>query len=210
MAIPSVNWVTGLIYVPKDYMVQIAPPPREVRRLDLDTFRLKLRDLEDDPDGRPWPQTHRHDTETTMGGVTYARKIEILAPYTVTFQDGQYIVDLYGANSNVQDVTNLNQVSVRSANSAGLVQVGGGELTKADVDAAVWVESAQGAQVVVDAAMARKSRTNDDLLSDDPDAGYVLLDDDGLTPIVTQRLLDKHGNPVPIPEGVPARRQRVL
>jgi hypothetical protein len=40
--------------------------------------------------------------------------------YTVTFEDGQYAVNLVGANSNIADVVNVNQVSVRSANSAGL------------------------------------------------------------------------------------------
>ena len=40
--------------------------------------------------------------------------------YTVTFEDGQYAVNLVGANSNVGDRVNVNQVSVRSANSAGL------------------------------------------------------------------------------------------
>jgi len=35
-------------------------------------------------------------------------------------KDGQYAVNLVGANSNVGDVVNVNQVSVRSSNSAGL------------------------------------------------------------------------------------------
>lgn len=40
----------------------------------------------------------------------------------MTFEDGQYAVNLIGANSNIADRVNVNQVSVRSANSAGLVQ----------------------------------------------------------------------------------------
>ena len=53
--------------------------------------------------------------------MTLARTVEIINGYTVTFEDGQYAVNLVGANSNVGDVVNVNQVSVRSANSAGLV-----------------------------------------------------------------------------------------
>jgi hypothetical protein len=54
--------------------------------------------------------------------VQLARVIEILEPYTITFEDGAYAVNLVGANSNVADRLNLNQVSVRASNSAGLIQ----------------------------------------------------------------------------------------
>lgn len=89
--------------------------------MNIDEFRLILRDLEDDEDGRPWPQTHTHDTEVSLGGVVYARKVIILDPYTVEFEDDQYAVNLVGANSNVGDKVVQNQVSVRSNNSAGLI-----------------------------------------------------------------------------------------
>jgi hypothetical protein len=102
-------------------MTLIQSTPTEIRELNLDTFRLNLRDLEDDPDGRPWPKTHTHNTEQTVAGIQLARVINILDPYTVTFEDGQYAVNLVGANSNVADKTNVNQVSVRPQNSAGLV-----------------------------------------------------------------------------------------
>ena len=132
------------ISVPKDYMAQIQPPPQEIRRLDIDVFRMTLRDLEDDPDGRPWPRTHDHETEVTLGGVIYARKVRILAPYTVTFEDGQYAVDLQGANSNIAERTNVNQVSIRSNNSAGLQTVISGsgvtEQDKLDIANLVWEE----------------------------------------------------------------------
>jgi hypothetical protein len=68
----------------------------------------------------PFETTHNHNTITEIGGVTLARVIEIINNYTITFEDGQYAVNLSNANSNIGDVVNLNQVSVRSANSAGL------------------------------------------------------------------------------------------
>jgi hypothetical protein len=55
--------------------------------------------------------------------VVLAMVIEIINGYTVTFEDGQYAVNLVGANSNVGDKVNLNDVSVRSANSAGLIRL---------------------------------------------------------------------------------------
>ena len=123
MANPTVNWLTGVISIPKSYLTTVQILPTEILQLDTNLFRLKLRDLEDDVDGRPWPKTHLHNTTVVVGGVTLARVIEVLEPYTVTFEDGQYAVNLVGSNSNIGDRVNVNQVSVRSSNSAGLVDL---------------------------------------------------------------------------------------
>ena len=143
MADPTVNWLTGVISIPKSYLTTIQVAPTEIMQIDTDQFRLKLRDLEDDADGRPWPKTHLHNTTVVVGGVTLARVIEILEPYTITFEDGQYAVNLVGSNSNIGDRVNVNQVSVRSANSAGLV----------DLD--VLLASAYQGRVVIDTALGQ-------------------------------------------------------
>ena len=119
----SPNWITGVITVPRADMTLIQSVPTEIRQLNLNSFHQELRSIEDSADGRPWPKTHNHNTTVELGGVTYARVIEILDPYTVTFEDGQYAVNLSAANSNVGDKVNVNQVSIRSANSAGLVDL---------------------------------------------------------------------------------------
>lgn len=116
----SINWGTKIINVPKADLTHISG---DIYQLDIDDFRMELKGLEDSEDGMAFPNTHNHNTEVTIGGITYARMIEIINGYTVTFEDGQYAVNLVGANSNVGDVINLNQVSVRSANSAGLVVI---------------------------------------------------------------------------------------
>ena len=117
----SVDWDTRVIYVPKADMTLIQETPTEIRELNLNNFRLALKDLEDSEEGIVFPDTHRHNTEVTVAGLTLARVIEIINGYTVTFEDGQYAVNLPGANSNVGDVVNVNQVSVRTFNSAGLI-----------------------------------------------------------------------------------------
>ena len=122
----SVNWPIKVINVPKADMTLVQSNPFEIRQLDLNVFRLALKDLEDNADGMPFPKTHNHNTEITVAGITLSRVIEIVNGYTVTFEDGQYAVNLVGANSNVSDVVNLNQVSIRSANSAGLITVSSG------------------------------------------------------------------------------------
>ena len=114
----SINWGNSVISVPKADLTFLGGTEYE---LDLNAFRLELKDLEDSDLGMANLKTHNHNTEVTVAGVTLARVIIILAPYTITFEDGQYSVDLTGANSNVADVLNLNQVSVRSFNTAGFV-----------------------------------------------------------------------------------------
>jgi len=117
----GVNWATQVISVYKVDMTQIQTVPIAVYELDLNVFRLALKDLEDDEDGMVFLDTHSHNPPLEVGGVELARTVEIINNYTVTFEDGQYAVNLKGANSNVGDRVNVNQVSVRSANSAGLV-----------------------------------------------------------------------------------------
>jgi len=120
----SVNWVSGVITVPKADTTLLDSGPPEIRQHDTDAFRLALKALEDDEQGQHWPDTHVHETETTLAGVTYARKIRILAPYTVTYEDGSYRVNLVGSNNNIVDVLNYNSVQVVPANSAGLIAAG--------------------------------------------------------------------------------------
>lgn len=113
-------------------MLLVQSTPTEIRQLDLDAFRLELRDLEDNIEGAVYPVTVRHTQPTSISGVTLARVVEIINNYTVTFEDGQYAVNIIGGNSNVGDVTNVNQVSVRTANSAGatITNIGSGLSTQ--------------------------------------------------------------------------------
>ncbi len=119
----TIDWGAKVINVPKADMTLVSSSPFEIRELDINTFRLALRDLEDNVEGVPFIITHNHNTTVTVGGVTLARVVEIINGYTVTFEDGSYAVNLVGANSNIGDVVNLNSVSVRAANSAGLTEL---------------------------------------------------------------------------------------
>jgi len=118
----SIDWGTKVISVPQSYLTNITGTLYE---LDTDQFRLDLKALEDDEAGMPFPDTHRHNTEVTIAGVTYARLIEIINGYSITFENGSYSVRLAGSNNNFFDVENgiLNQntVQVIAQNSAGLI-----------------------------------------------------------------------------------------
>lgn len=119
----SINWSTKIITIPQSYLTLVSG---SVYELDTDQFRLDLKSLEDDEVGIPHLDTHRHNTEVVLGGVTYSRFIEIINGYTITFEDGMYAVNLVGSNNNIADVANVNQVSIRSQNSAGLITVSSG------------------------------------------------------------------------------------
>lgn len=137
----SVDWPTGVITVPQSYMTQISA---NVWTLDVDQFRLDLKDLEDDVAGMPWPRTHSHVTQTVLSGVTYARIVEIINGYTVDFEDGQYTVSVVGGNHNLADVKVPNQVSLIVNNAAGLVDPG---ITPQVLADAVWDEPVDDHQI---------------------------------------------------------------
>lgn len=116
----DVNWVTGVITIPRADMpvVQVSP---EIREFDVAQLHFDLRTIHASVAGAPYTKTHNHGSVTTLSGVTYARLVEILAPYSVEFEDGQYTVLSFGANHNVADVKIPNQVSLITNNSAGLI-----------------------------------------------------------------------------------------
>ena len=117
----TITWGTKTINIPKADTVLLQSTPTEIRQLDLNQFRLTLGELQDTEEGISHPPTHRHTAPLDVGQVTLARTIEIFNGYTVTFEDGNYTVDLVGANSNIADNVNANQVTIRPENSAGLI-----------------------------------------------------------------------------------------
>jgi hypothetical protein len=132
----TINFNTKVISIPKTFMTQKTPILFE---LDVNALRLALKEIEESGAGIVYPDTHRHNTEITLSGVTYARSVEIINGYTITFEDGQYVVSCVGANHNIADVKNLNQVSIVVGNSAGLVvTTGGGGATANEIRDAVW------------------------------------------------------------------------
>jgi hypothetical protein len=116
----SIHWGTKVIFVPKADLTLIQTSP-EVRELDLNWFRLQLHALQDDEEGIWADDTHNHNTEVTLSGLTYARIVEVINGYTVQFEDGQYTVNCVGANHNISDVKVANQVSLIVNNAAGLI-----------------------------------------------------------------------------------------
>jgi hypothetical protein len=142
----TIDWANKIINIPRSDLTLITGTLYE---LDTNWLRLQLKNLEDDEEGQVFPDTHRHNTEVTVAGVTYSRFIEIINGYRIRFTpDEQYTVRLSGSNNNFFDVENgilmQNQVQVIATNSAGLQKVlAGSGVTSDDINAianAVWDE----------------------------------------------------------------------
>lgn len=121
----TIDWATKIISVEQSDLILISG---NKYYLDVDTFRLALKDLEDSEEGMAFPMTHNHNGVVTLSGVNYARVVEIINGYTVSFEDTgtPYSVRLQGANNNIFDVTNvIANVSIIVTNSAGLIESGG-------------------------------------------------------------------------------------
>jgi hypothetical protein len=116
----SINWLTKVIYVPQSYLTNLGTG---IYVLDVNQFRLDLKDIEDSDEGMPFPQTHNHNTEVELSGVTYARILEIINGYTIEFENGLYTVRCVGANHNIVDVKVVNSVSLLIENSAGAISL---------------------------------------------------------------------------------------
>ena len=116
----TIDWPTKVISINKSDMILLQTTPTEIYQLNMDFFHNELRDLEGNFDGIVNDTTHKYVAPIAVGGVVLAAVVEIINGYTVTFEDAQYRVNLTGANTNLADVTNVNQVSVSSSNSAGL------------------------------------------------------------------------------------------
>lgn len=104
--------------------------------LDTDQFRKDVMDLLASEAYIWLPDAYRHNGEVTIVGTTFARTLEFINGFNITFENLVYSVRLQGSNNNIFDVDNgiLNpsgNVTVISNNSAGLIA---GSLAQADVD----------------------------------------------------------------------------
>lgn len=125
---------TYIIHVPQSFLTLVQGTLYE---LDTNALRLALKDIEDSEEAMPFPKMTIHNTEFEVAGVTYARSILIVPPYSLEFEDGPYSVRLSGSNNNFFDIENgvlvQNQVQVIGNNSAGLTAPGFTEIQKAQI-----------------------------------------------------------------------------
>ncbi len=118
----TVDHATKIFTILQADMTLLQLVPTLIYELDLVALRNEMKALTDNEVGISYDDSHTWFPSQTVGGVQLAPVFVMINGYTITFQDGQYAVNFKGANTNLGDVVNVNQVSVRTANSAGLVQ----------------------------------------------------------------------------------------
>jgi len=101
--------------------------------LDTNQFRKDVMDLLASEDYIWMQDAYDHNTQYTVLGVTYARKVEFINGFSIQFEDtaSQYSVRMAGSNNNLFDAESgvlvpTPLVTVIGQNSAGLVSGGGG------------------------------------------------------------------------------------
>lgn len=121
----SINWATRVISVPQADLDIVSAGLYE---LDVEDFRIALKDIEDSEEGMAFPDTHARNAPVTLAGTTYAQTLQVINGYTVNFEDtgSPYTVRCVGANHNLADVKTVDHVSLIVGNSAGLITVATG------------------------------------------------------------------------------------
>lgn len=110
-----------IIFVPRADLTEVSASAN-IYEHDMNVFWANLHDIQDG-EGMPYVDMFRNNQPVTLSGVTFARILEIINGYTVEYEDGQYQVNLIGANNNILDVRVQNQVSLNPSNSAGAIFV---------------------------------------------------------------------------------------
>jgi len=177
----TVDYLTLTIAVPK---IDLTLVSGTVYKYSIgDTMRADMKAQEASEEGITFQDMHQHNTEVLLAGILYARVVEFINGFTVTIEDGQYGVNLFGANHNMADVINRNQVSIAVNNSAGLQTVPGGGLS--------------GAQDATLTAISRRTGMRQRIWIDAGDNNAVKMttyEEDGLTEFETHTLLTLEGN----------------
>ena len=122
----TVDWLTKIVTIPQGDLTFVSGT---FYTGDTDALRILMNDLSASETGIVFPDINRHNTEVgPIVGVTFARTLEIINGYTLTFSpDSAWTVQLEGSNNNMWDVgggiLNQNNVQVIPTNSAGLITV---------------------------------------------------------------------------------------
>lgn len=142
----DMTWGTRVINVYRDTDTFFTLESGVVYDMDVDGFRLALKELETSEDGIVFPDAHRHNTTVTLGTLVLARVVEIINGFTVQFwpDDSHWTANILGANNNIDVVkaTGVDFVDTRQNNSAGLIVGPGADA--ADIASAVWSHLIEG------------------------------------------------------------------
>lgn len=119
----TVDWPNKIVLIPRGEptIATLASALPEIWDYDLDLLRKELLLIQESDQGMAFKDIHRHTQPFVIGTIELARVISIINGFVIEFEDGQYQVNLAGANTDIHLNRVANQVSVTPQNSAGLV-----------------------------------------------------------------------------------------
>ena len=140
---PTIDHITHIIDITQSELTFIGG---QLYELDTDQFRQDMNALLDDED-HIWMSDYAiRNAPVTVAGTTFAQTLEVVAPWSIRFENLAYSVRLTNSNNNIFDVEGgilVTQplVNVIAQNSAGLVinqqqSLSAGDITA--IAAAVW------------------------------------------------------------------------
>lgn len=174
----QVDWTTKVVTIPQADLTLVSAG---IYELNVLTFWSAIHAIQSN-EGIPYIAIMRSNAPVTISGVVYARSVEVVNGYTIEFEDGQYQVNLVGANNNILDTRVQNQVSINPSNSAGLqvVTTGSGVLPSdiTDIKNAIFAQIMEDGETFMQAMLlVRANAAGDSVASGD---NYTIKSKDGL------------------------------
>jgi hypothetical protein len=206
----AVDWPTKVFSVPQGDLTLVSGTLYE---MDTETdFRQLVNAIMASEEGIVFDDPISHNTQYSVAGVVYARKVELINGYSLRFTpDSQWSVRLAGSNNNLFDVENgvlvQNQVQVIAQNSAGLqvVTQGSGvtEQDKLDIADRVWDEDLISHLIAGSGAALLKFLVGMvggrwKIIDASPFPQLIHYEEDGVTEIRRYDLKDAAGNAIDI------------
>jgi hypothetical protein len=114
----SVNWQTRVIDIPQADLVLLSGSRYDFPLVSY--FKTQARLAEASEEGIVFDQIVNYVPPFDLGDTILAPAVQIINGYTCTFEDGMWAAVFSEANTNIQNETNVNQVSIRPNNSTGL------------------------------------------------------------------------------------------
>lgn len=177
----TIDYATKVISVPQADLTFISGTLYE---LDTNQFRKDVMAILDDETHIWMDDAFTHNTEVTVAGETYARVIEFINGYSITFEDtgSAYSIKLTGSNNNIFDVDNgiLNPTSLTTViptNSAGLIT---GRMSIDDLENIIL----EGTETMAQTLRLLRAAAAGSIV-EQTDGSYVIRSADGLTDRIT-------------------------
>lgn len=187
----TVNYLTKIIFIPQTFLTFVTGTIFDLSILDL---WLALADIQDDEEGMPFDTMYIRVADIDVVGLTIPGSLLLINGYSIEFEDGQYTVRLFGANTNIFDVEDdkliQNQVQVIATNLGALQ------------DPKIAIDTDLNVRLLLKILQNR-------FITNPVDGVATLFDDDDATPLLAAQLYEDAAGTRPYRGKGAERRERL-